>query len=123
MNDKPAPMLTLCQLLHLKSVEPIVKESKILEFALLVDKFDCIQALKPAMDSMLGQITSSTPYSYDLIVSAFILDQPQHFRSSTKAFVLHSPDLDTTETPSEYPSLFREHLPEPFMSTSTLSEF
>lgn len=123
MNDKPAPMLAMCQLLHLKTVEPVVKESEILEFALLVDKFDCVQALKPATDSVLGQIAPSSPYSYDLIVSSFILDQARHFRSSTKAFVLYSPSLDTTETPSEYPILFREHLPEAFMSTSTLSKF
>lgn len=42
MSDKPAPMLALCQLLHLKAVKPVVKESEIPEFALLVDKFDCV---------------------------------------------------------------------------------
>jgi len=62
MNDNPAPMLALCQLLHLKPVEPAVRERDVLEFALLVDKFDCIQALKPATDSMLGQMTLSGPY-------------------------------------------------------------
>jgi hypothetical protein len=112
MNDKPAPMLALCQLLHLKPVEPAVRESEFLEFALLVDKFDCVQALKPATDSMLGQFTLSVPCSYDFIVSAFILDQPKHFRSSTKALVLYSQDLDPVGEPDE---LVREHLPENFL--------
>lgn len=112
MNDKPAPMLAMCQLLHLKTVEPVVKESEILEFALLVDKFDCVQALKPATHSMLEQMNSSNPYSYDLIVSSFILDQAKHFRSSTKALVLYSQDLDPVGDTDE---LLREHLPEDFM--------
>ena len=115
MNDNPAPMLALCQLLHLKPVEPAVRERDVLEFALLVDKFDCIQALKPATDSMLGQMTLSGPYSFDLIVSAFILDQPKHFRSSTKALVLYSQDLDPAGVTND---LVREHLPEEFMSKS-----
>ena len=78
-QNKPAPMLAICQLLCLKSVEPVIRESEILEFALLVNKFGCVQALKPATYSMLDQINSSSPYSYDLIVSAFILEQPKHF--------------------------------------------
>lgn len=113
MNDKPAPMLAMCQLLHLKAVKPVVKESEILEFALLVDKFDCVQALKPATHSMLDQMNSSSPYSYDLIVSTFILDQPKHFRSSTKALVLYFRDLDPMGVTDE---LISEHLPKDFMS-------
>ena len=112
MNDKPAPMLAMCQLLHLKAVEPVVKASEILEFALLIDKFDCVQALKPAAHSMLDQMKSNSPYSHDLIVSSFILDQAKHFRSFTKALVLHSQDLDPVGDTNE---LIREHLPEDFM--------
>lgn len=115
MNDKPAPMLALCQLLHMRPVEPVVRESEVLEFALLVDKFDCVQALKPATDSMLGQLTLSVPYSYDFIVSAYVLDQSKHFRSSTKALVLYSQDLDPLEITDE---LVCEHLPDNFMSKS-----
>ncbi|GAB7322607.1 hypothetical protein MBLNU13_g03520t1 [Cladosporium sp. NU13] len=113
MNDKPAPMLAMCQLLHLKTVEPVVRESEILEFALLVDKFDCIQALKPATHSVFDQMNSSSPYSYDLIVSTFILDQQKHFRSFTKALVLYSQDLDPVRVADE---LVHEHLPEDFMA-------
>ena len=112
MNDKPAPMLAMCQLLHLRPVKPEVRERELLEFALLVDKFDCVQALKPATDSMLSQMNSSSPYSYESIVSAFILDQPKHFRSSTKALVLYSQDLDPVGVTDE---LVSEHLPEDFM--------
>jgi hypothetical protein len=112
MNDKPAPMLTLCQLLHLKPVEPKVRERDILEFALLVDKFDCVQALKPATDSMLGHMPLRGPYSFDLIASAFILDQAKHFRSSTKALVLNSQDLNPV---GDIDELVREHIPEDFM--------
>jgi hypothetical protein len=115
MNDKPAPMLALCQLLHLKPVEPAVRERDVLEFALLVDKFDCVQALKPATDSMLGHMPLRGPYSFDLIASAFILDQAKHFRSSTKVLVLYSQDLDPVRV-TDY--LIREHLPEDFMSMS-----
>lgn len=112
MNDKPAPMLAMCQLLHLRPVKPEVRERELLEFALLVDKFDCVQALKPATDSMLSQMNSSSPYSYELIVSAFILDQSKHFRSSTKALVLYSRELDPVGVTDE---LVSEHLPEGFM--------
>jgi hypothetical protein len=61
---------------------------------------------------MLGQFTLSVPCSYDFIVSAFILDQPKHFRSSTKDLVLYSQDLDPVGEPDE---LVRDHLPENFM--------
>lgn len=117
MNDKPAPMLAMCQLLHLKPVKPKVREGELLEFALLVDKFDCVQALKHATDSMLSQMSLSSRYSYELIVSSFILDQPKHFRSSTKALVLHSRDLDPVGVTDE---LVSEHLPEGFMGKSIL---
>jgi hypothetical protein len=125
MNDDPTPMLALCQLLHLKTVEPAVKVSGLIDFALLVDKFDCVEALKHATDGILGQFDSEAycdTLNHDLIASAHILDQPTHFRRFTKTLVRCSashyrPDLDP-----RLQDLTIEHLPASFMSKSQVTQ-
>lgn len=113
MNDKPAPMLALCQLLHLKPVEPAVTQWTMLDFALLVDKFDCVEALKLATDGMLSRMPE-TPF-HDLIVSAHMLDHPNHFRGFTKALVRQSPQIDPEDSQPNSPVL--DHLPTNFKGT------
>jgi hypothetical protein len=123
MNDQPTPMLALCQLLHFNTVEPAVKISGLIDFALLVDKFDCVEALKHATDSILGQFEPEAycdALNHDLIASAYILDQPTHFRRFSKVLVRCSvshyrPDLDP-----RLQDLAIEHLPASFTCKSQL---
>lgn len=125
MNDNPTPMLALCQLLHLKVVEPAVNVSGLIDFALLVDKFDCVEALKHATDGILGHFDPEfyfDPAKHDLIASAYILDQPTHFRQFTKSLVRHSashyhPDLDP-----QLQDFTIEHLPASFTSKSQVTQ-
>jgi hypothetical protein len=113
MNDHPRPMLALCQLLHLKPVEPTLDHWDMLEFALLVDKFDCVQPLRHATDGLLGDVdlTKSSPILHDLTASAYILDQPSHFRRFTKAVVLESRDNYSPEPELQLQCATIEHLP------------
>lgn len=93
MDDKPTSMLALCQLLHLKPVEPALEVSELYDFALLVGKLDCVGALKHATDGILGHFDADfhcESIKHDLIASAYILDQPTHFRRFTKGLVRHS---------------------------------
>ena len=116
MNDNPAPMLAMCQLLHLKPLEPAVDQGAILDFALLVDKFDCIQPLKYATDSILGQFTTSSHDApHDLAASAYILDHPRHFRRVTKATVRRNATDYLPELEFQYQDQNTEHLPISFM--------
>lgn len=125
MNDNPRPMLVLCQLLHFKPVHPAVDVSGLIDFALLVDKFDCVEALKRATDGILGHFDPKAhcdSLNYDLIASAYILDQPTHFRRVTEALVRCSashyhPDLDPQLQDSAI-----EHLPASFMSKSQIMQ-
>lgn len=119
MNDHPTPMLALCQLLHHKPVEPALKTSDILEFALLVDKFDCVQPLKHATDSMLGLFDAdahSHTLGHEMVASAFILDQPTHFRRFTKALVHRSQGIYAPFLDPELQAITVEHLPATFTS-------
>lgn len=121
MNDNPHPMLALCQLLHLRPLTPALDESGLIDFALLVDKFDCVEALKHATLGILGRFEPDgwrDPIKHDLIASAYILDQPTHFRRFTKSLVRqstshYSPDLDP-----QLQDLTIEHLPASFKSKS-----
>ena len=123
MNDKPAPMLALCQLLHLKPVEPAVDEADLIDFAMLVDKFDCVQGFKHATDGMLGHFDPDVyceSVRHDLVASAYILDQPAHFRRFTKSVVLHATGLYSPESDPQVQSLTIEHLPASFMGKSLI---
>jgi len=125
MNDNPHPMLALCQLLHLRPLEPALDEPGLIDFALLVDKFDCVEALKHATLGILGQFDPDgwcDHIKHDLIASAYILDQPTHFRRFTKSLVRQSashyrPDLDP-----QLQDLTIEHLPASFMSKSQVTQ-
>lgn len=117
--DKPAAMLALCQLLHFKPVKPAIACHNILDFALLVDKYDCVEALKPATDSTLSGLSDggnpAWGTSWDLAVSAFILDQPQHFRKCSQALVRHEVHISPAELhqPDGNPAI--AYLPAHFM--------
>jgi hypothetical protein len=113
MNDKPRPMLALCQLLHLRPVEPALDQFDMLEFALLVDKFDCVQPLKHATDGLLSNLdlTQASPILHDLVACTYILDQPTHFRHFTKTVVLQYPDEYSSETELQHRNTNLEHLP------------
>lgn len=113
MNDKPTPMLALCQLLHLKPLEPSIGRGDILDFALLVDKYDCVQALQSAIDGILGQFEEDG--NDNLAVCAYVLDQPKHFRRFTKAIVCNSTDHYLPELDVQHQSRIVEHLPDSFM--------
>lgn len=116
MNDKQGPMLALCQLLHLKPVEPAVTQWTMLDSALLVDKFDCVEALKLATDGMPSRLPE-TPF-HDLIVSAHILDHPNHFRRFTRALVRQSPNIDPELAASQTSDSVLDHLPAAFQGKS-----
>jgi hypothetical protein len=113
MNDNPRSMLAMCQLLHLKPVEPALDQWDMLELALLVDKFDCVQPLNHATAGLLSNLdlTKSSPILHDLTASAYILDQPTHFRRFTKAVVLQSTDNYAPETELQLQNPTIEHLP------------
>jgi hypothetical protein len=119
MNDNPTTMLALCQLLHLKPVVPAMDEADLIDFAMLVDKFDCVEALKHSTDGLLGHFDSDAVHSdsvkYDLVASAYILDQPTHFRRLTKAVVRYSTSLYSPELDPQLQDLAIEHLPASFM--------
>lgn len=85
-----------------------------LDFALLVDKLDCVEALKLATEGMLSRMPE-TPF-HDLIVSAYILDHPSHFRRFTRALVRHSPIFDSEDSQSSSPAL--DHLTASFKGMS-----
>jgi hypothetical protein len=127
LSDNPAPMLALCQMLHLKPVTPGVFADGMLDFALLVDKFDCVEALRPAIDSLLGGLDfekrvfnrREPEHAYDVIASVFILGQHKHFRSFTKTLVLCSGDLCSLPS-TEFPNSVHDHLPANFISKSSL---
>lgn len=103
-EDSPNVMIQLCKLLHLQDYErPRFTlgdlEVGILELAILIDKYDCIESLRLASDAILSEI-SDRPWGVpELSVAAsYLLDQPKHFRRFTRALVMqqsvHIGDLD-----------------------------
>lgn len=96
LADDPRALLLLCQMLHRQTQPPhIALDSNILlDFALTVDKYDCVQTLHDSIyvyfegvvelneDSTIRRIRDA------LITASFVLDQPKLFRRQTRALVL-----------------------------------
>jgi hypothetical protein len=97
VTDIPRPLLAMCQLLHHKAVDPPVTEETILDLALLVDKYDCVEPLRHAMFSIVTHLLPSKDDEWGvhqlytrLMTAAYLVDQPGLFRSCTSELVMRS---------------------------------
>ena len=91
LKDPPAPMALMCRLLHHQHYHPIPSKSELLDFAILVDKYDCVEALRLPVFAMLTEyVERPVDNRVDhLITASYLLDQPLHFRHFTKDLVMH----------------------------------
>lgn len=98
IEDSPKAMKVLCQVLHHQSLDGPLPANEMLDFAVLVDKYDCVEAVRLSSFSLLSECESETPQHRKLylITSAYLLDQPLLFRTYTKDLVLRAPFLKPT---------------------------
>lgn len=90
VSDTPADLLLLCQLLHFQGDLDKVKHEQFLDLALIIDKYDCAQALRYATTSKFAALEpddlgQTVKLSY--LAAAWILDQPEAFRRLSKSIV------------------------------------
>lgn len=91
-TDSPLAMKHLLRLLHhadpLDDGEKILSSPAMLDLAMIIDKYDCIEALRLPINALLARYSVSEDCALDhLSTAAFILDQPEHFRTFTQRLV------------------------------------
>ena len=98
VSDSPSDLLLLCQLLHFQGDLDKVRHARFLDHALIIDKYDCAQALRHVTTSKFSTLNLS---GVDIeehvcyLAAAWILDQPKFFRDLSKDIVTyyeHGPD-------------------------------
>jgi hypothetical protein len=92
VSDAPAEMLLLCQLLHLQGDLETVRHQRFLDLALIIDKYDCAQALRHVIISKFATLDLCGDDQVEhvcYLAAAWILDQPKFFRGLSKEIVTH----------------------------------
>jgi len=113
IKDSHSDLLLLCKLLHWQKDSGPSSHRQLRDLALIVDKYDCVEAMRHVSYGMLAAIDisdSEWPDEHDmyrLVTAAYLLDQPKHFRHLTRQLVLacgntlwRSADRDTDLLPS-----------------------
>ncbi|KAI5360630.1 putative BTB/POZ domain-containing protein [Septoria linicola] len=124
--DGPVPMRQLCQLLHHQDVENLKSGSALLDFAILVGKYDCANKIRLQADALLQKHhdpSDSWPESYwfqRLLAVAFLLDQPRHFRHFGQQLVLRRYMLQANDFPEPVLELLPEKLVGSLFSQQTM---
>jgi hypothetical protein len=92
VSDAPCDLLLLCQLLHFQGDLDKVRHQRFLDLALIIDKYDCAQALRHAIISKfatleLGGLEQAEHVCY--LAAAWVLNQPKYFRDLSREIVTH----------------------------------
>lgn len=91
LKDPPAATAFLCRLLHHKYQDTdILNGFELVEFAIVVDKYDCLESLRLPTYGQLCSLAAMPTYKRldHLITAAYMLDQPLFFRKSTQELVM-----------------------------------
>lgn len=91
-TDAPSAMKHFLRLLHhadpLEPDEKILSTNAMLDLAIIIDKYDCTEALRLPASALLVKYLDDDSFKLDhLTTAAFMLDQPEHFRRFTKDLV------------------------------------
>lgn len=90
--NSPLAMKHLLKLLHhtdpRDDAETLLTTSEMLDLAITVDKYDCIEALRLPIDALLAKYVGNEDLNLEhLTTAAFMVDQPEHFRYFTKQLI------------------------------------
>ena len=89
-EDEPEAVVNLCKILHMKytGLRPM-GATELLRLAIVADKYMCVEAIGLAADALFPTETKGMACEpvRDLVVAAYLLDQPAHFRRCTKAIM------------------------------------
>ena len=105
-DDDAMAMSDMCNLLHFKPVRVLDRprmSKSLLAFAVVVDKYACVEALHLQSQGLLLQYfdehdPTSLPQLLRVAVAAYLLDQPSGFDKATERM--------TTHTNEEYSTVF-----------------
>jgi len=90
IKDTPSGLLLLCKLLHWQGDSKPSSHRQLRGFALVVDKYDCIEAMRHVSLSLFNPISLDVLTKeelFDLAIAAYFLDQPEIFRKLTHQIV------------------------------------
>ena len=90
IKDTPKDLLLLCKLLHWQGDSRPSSHRQLRGFALTVDKYDCVEAMRHISWSLFNPLSLddlSEHELYDLITAAYFLDQPESFQKLTHQIV------------------------------------
>jgi hypothetical protein len=90
IKDTPKDLLLLCKLLHWQGDSRPSSHRQLRGFALTVDKYDCVEAMRHISWSLFNPISLddlSEHELYDLVTAAYFLDQPESFQKLTHQIV------------------------------------
>lgn len=90
IKDTPKDLLLLCKLLHWQEDSRPSSHRQLRGFALVVDKYDCVEAMRHASLSLFNPISLdglSEHELFDLVTAAYFLDQPETFQKVTRQIV------------------------------------
>ena len=95
ISDDPRALLSLCRILHRKTLldRHIGTASALLDFALIVDKYDCVEIIKHELEGLLRNLERCPDWDIrygtaSMLTAAYLLDQPEDFRRLTRSLVL-----------------------------------
>jgi hypothetical protein len=90
IKDTPKDLLLLCKLLHWQGESRPSSHRQLRGFALTVDKYDCVEAMRHVSWSLFNPISLDDLGEhelYDLVTAAYFLDQPESFQKLTHQIV------------------------------------
>lgn len=100
-DDETVAMTSMCNLLHGKRLEKTLGSDRILELAIVVDKYACAEALhyqsQATLLQWLDQVSGCQAGSYCRIAAAsYLLGQACAFQRATRRLVEHTSEDNTT---------------------------
>jgi hypothetical protein len=90
IKDTPQDLLLLCKLLHWQGDSRPSSHRQLRGFALTVDKYDCVEAMRHVSWSLFNPISLDDLLEhelYNLATAAYFLDQPKSFEKLTHQIV------------------------------------
>ena len=90
VKDSPKDLLLLCKLLHWQGDSRPSSQRQLRGFALIVDKYDCVEAMRHVSLSLFNPISLddlSEHELFDLVTAAYFLDEPETFQKLTRRIV------------------------------------
>ena len=115
-DDDPETLAIMCTLIHHGPVptSPIGIE-KLENVAVVVDKYDCVQAMRCWAKLEIMAVRQNTQEPCRLLWPAYVFEEARFFNNLTKFLVLHLPTSGRTDSASQKYMLSEEvecHLPE-----------